>query len=861
MIKKTSRFSRLKSILLLAIFLVSFISQNVQAEGLDAEARASNNSEFAGCDSGTSGDSSDDNTTPNTYTSDGNIPEGGLIVGASVFGGKQQGGKWVADLGDNGGNDLGDHGNHLTGTTSFAELGIFQKGTIGDALGKLDSDTKLEIAYKSSDGSTKKIVAAKGDVGAGGADVSGVPPADGTTLSEPPKKVDAEHHNQKDSVTVHRAVDLWYETANLLGFDDGTAVITIHVVDKDTPVTPLGNTPNTDNSDGDSNDATCCTENPATPVGDGTLMGKTNEEKIWNFLVGNDGQLSKNEALSGEQAAGVMGNLKQESGYNPEAKNGIGAFGIAQWLDVRLTRLNNAAREKGAKPTNLNFQVNYLHQESKSRTVSSVTAGKGFGNRGKKEWDTLQKQPSIAKAAAFWNSNFEISGTSDQTRAALGEAVYNKLLKKYPPGKGDSSAASTGAKPVVFLDPGHGGNIPDYTDPKTGLITNETANEPEGRDVLEVANKVKKQLEAAGYTVVMARTKDGLSAADTPKFRERADAAAKAKADIAVSIHTSGGGPNDAWSQKVGTFRQRKDGSHKDTFTASDTASKSQTYAEAIAKARSDAEGHKVGLDTNHSHQTASFGRGGNIKSPGNIPFVALWSPTVPWVYNEIAQDKGEGLSNKRKEAYATGLVKGIEAAVPVQQDGGCENPQDTSGFTGYVLKYAWPNHHNAPYPQKKPEYESAVKKAISEGRYVGYRGGIYDGVDCGGFITTLMIDSGFEPKYNFGGKGNNAGNTIAQQSWMQKNWKRLGTGSDVQIGGNGGKGDTSKDNSKPTLQPGDVAINSEHTFVYVGTITDKNGKKIFDTDVASASVTIWRAPMAGVEPKLSSVYTWYRKK
>lgn len=40
------------------------------------------------------------------------------------------------------------------------------------------------------------------------------------------------------------------------------------------------------------------------------LTGKTNEEKIWNYLVG--------KGLSAEGAAGLMGNLYAESGLNPQ---------------------------------------------------------------------------------------------------------------------------------------------------------------------------------------------------------------------------------------------------------------------------------------------------------------------------------------------------------------------------------------------------------------------------------------------------------------------------------------------------------------------------------------------------------------
>ena len=141
-----------------------------------------------------------DAATTTKYIAVGGIPETGLIVGASVFGGKQSGGKWVENLADNGGNDLGNHGNHMTGTPAIAELDM------GKALGGIPDGTRVEIDYNG-----KKVIAIKDDIGAGGPNVDG--------------------HK--------RAVDLWWQTANALGFNDGTGVITIHAVDPGTELTPV----------------------------------------------------------------------------------------------------------------------------------------------------------------------------------------------------------------------------------------------------------------------------------------------------------------------------------------------------------------------------------------------------------------------------------------------------------------------------------------------------------------------------------------------------------------------------------------------------------------------------------------------
>jgi lysophospholipase L1-like esterase len=165
------------------------------------------------------------------------------------------------------------------------------------------------------------------------------------------------------------------------------------------------------------------------------------------------------------------------------------------------------------------------------------------------------------------------------------------------------------------------------------------------------------------------------------------------------------------------------------------------------------------------------------------------------------------------------------------------------SDLADTVLEYAWPQYHAAPFTEKKPAYAAAISAAQADNQYVG--GGSQPGVDCGGWVTRLMIDSGFEPQYNFGGKtADGAGNVSGGQiRWIQANWEKI-TVSGTQ-----------------DLLPGDVAINTgrSHTFAWAGTIQG------FESQVASASYSTngssWRSPMAGHEDPLASNIEWYRKK
>lgn len=156
-----------------------------------------------------------------------------------------------------------------------------------------------------------------------------------------------------------------------------------------------------------------------------------------------------------------------------------------------------------------------------------------------------------------------------------------------------------------------------------------------------------------------------------------------------------------------------------------------------------------------------------------------------------------------------------------------------TGNAVATAINYAWPEYHEPPYTKMKDTYAAAVKKAQADGRYVG--GGQYPGVDCGGFVTLVMQDSGVDTEYGGGG------NTISQEKHMRES----------------GKYTEIHPTSTADMQPGDIAIHDTHTYMYVGKIEG------FETEIASASISFsgqgWRAPMAGNEMPADTSYRWYR--
>jgi hypothetical protein len=72
-----------------------------------------------------------------------------------------------------------------------------------------------------------------------------------------------------------------------------------------------------------------------------------------------------NKGYAPHQAAGIVGNLVQESGVNPTVAPGDNgtAFGIAQWRGPRLDALRNYASANGQDWRSMDAQLGFLHNE------------------------------------------------------------------------------------------------------------------------------------------------------------------------------------------------------------------------------------------------------------------------------------------------------------------------------------------------------------------------------------------------------------------------------------------------------------------------------------------------------------------
>ena len=136
---------------------------------------------------------------------------------------------------------------------------------------------------------------------------------------------------------------------------------------------------------------------------------------VMNFLMG--------KGLSVAQAAGIAGNLQQESGFAPDADNGT-HFGIAQWdKQYRWPEVKKYIKTDLGKPAGtLSSQLNGLYWEAKKRG----------------DWDKIKQTKSPADSVAAWLKYFERSGEKPGELGYDNRVKYaNELYKQF------SKSAST----------------------------------------------------------------------------------------------------------------------------------------------------------------------------------------------------------------------------------------------------------------------------------------------------------------------------------------------------------------------------------------------------------------------------------
>lgn len=250
-----------------------------------------------------------------------------------------------------------------------------------------------------------------------------------------------------------------------------------------------------------------------------------------------------------------------------------------------------------------------------------------------------------------------------------------------------------------------------------------------------------------------------------------------------------------------------------------------------------------------------------NLKNPGALKkglqnLSQDWKSMDPGAAAQAVQISAFPDRYNNNKAEAQGLLDqywadapAIPLPIPVTGgagDGGantstvdCSSSFNGGSLTETILAYAWPDYHEAPYFDMKPQYAAAVKEAQAKGGYVG--GGPHPGIDCGGYITLLMRNSNTDPTYN-----SYNGDVGAQQRYMDEHPDRYMKLSGVKY--------------ITDLKLGDIFITSDrgHTYMFVGQIPNFHG------NITSASFSTtgqsWRTPMAETIRTIEAG-TWYRLK
>ncbi len=514
------------------------------------------------------------------------------------------------------------------------------------------------------------------------------------------------------------------------------------------------------------------------------LVGDSIEEKIWNYYI--------DQGFNDAQVAGILGNAKAETGVEPTRASNSSYWGLFQWyLDYNpklVERIKAAGLEKYMQPE--------WWPSGKSKDIPADDLDKIL---------TIQLDYSMDKPAFDW-----ITEVKKQTTVEAAAEAFLAIFER----------AVGGDSPILYYTPYIGLLYQGTTQRRNFAKEFYEKYAGKGKSVSSNinGNETGKNLTVFGDSITVASQSAILK--QFPDLTEN-------------DIYAKSGRRWDEAIEIAKTVPKIKDNVIF-ALGANSPALKEKDIDEAIQVIGSDKHilfvtdwSTQLEYDSNNKLFFEFAKKNSNIT-------VADWKELVKGKADQYFFDYIHPNAEGAK-LFAKTLYDGINSNF---NSNGCS----VSGeFAQLVKAYAWPEWHQAPFTNRMPDYANAVSQSISEGRYVGGSINGVPGIDCGGFVTILVQNSGLEPNYN-----DTKGTTDVQEAWVKShNWTLLNSSASVPV-------DTS------ILQAGDVAFSNGHTFIYVGEIPG------FDSNIASASYgqSSARAPMAGLEDLHhgnGSVVRWYR--
>ena len=189
------------------------------------------------------------------------------------------------------------------------------------------------------------------------------------------------------------------------------------------------------------------------------LKGGTTEKKVWNYFT--------DKGFSGQATAGIMGNIYQESKFNPSLlQNGRGpAAGLFQWENINAYNAGNKreasrfgvmadrAKKKGKKWTDLKNQLDFAYGEITSKDIANRMAGRTAPSNLSKagatpiEFNDFKNTTNVDMATRQFEAAYErASDIRMKTRTDAAKRYY----RTYSGGNGDVTLAGNGDSSIGY---------------------------------------------------------------------------------------------------------------------------------------------------------------------------------------------------------------------------------------------------------------------------------------------------------------------------------------------------------------------------------------------------------------------------
>ena len=186
-----------------------------------------------------------------------------------------------------------------------------------------------------------------------------------------------------------------------------------------------------------------CAVNGAPDTGSDSVTGSDNEQKIWNWLVG--------QGFTGAEAAGIMGNIEQESAFDPTviqgggntnnpADAGGGGWGLVQWTPGAkvLTDVKGAGVTGPVYTIAAELQIAYWEAQGNGQwagegnTIAKIKAITGSDNN------------AADQAANIWVNNFEHAGIIGPRTTFAEQVLAYAKSHNWPHANDTNSSGSSG---------------------------------------------------------------------------------------------------------------------------------------------------------------------------------------------------------------------------------------------------------------------------------------------------------------------------------------------------------------------------------------------------------------------------------